>query len=72
MQVRRTTIISPTSSKFGTIRPHTADLAALERLKNIIFDWIFFILAGNKDNYVVSNEFEIRPDPNMDCGVRCS
>ena len=25
MQVRRTTIISRTSSKFGTIRPHTAE-----------------------------------------------
>ena len=33
MQVRRTTIISWTSSKFGTIRPHSAELAALERLK---------------------------------------
>ena len=34
MQVRRKTIISQTSSKFGMIRPHTAELAALERLKN--------------------------------------
>ena len=33
MQVRRTTIISQRSSKFGMIRPHTAELAALERLK---------------------------------------
>ena len=33
MQVRRTTIISRMSSKFGTIWPRTADLAALERLK---------------------------------------
>ena len=33
------------------------------------FDWIFFILAGNKDNYIVSNKFEIGPDPTMDCGV---
>ena len=32
MQVRRTTI-SQISSKFGTIRPHTTELAALERLK---------------------------------------
>ena len=29
-----------------------------------MFDWIFFILAGNKD-YKVSNEFEIRPDPTI-------
>ena len=32
-----------------------------------IFDWIFHILTGNKDNYKVSDEFEIRPDPTMDC-----
>ena len=24
-----------------------------------LVDWIFFIIAGNKDNYIVSNEFEI-------------
>ena len=24
-----------------------------------MFDWIFFILAGNKDKNIVSNEFEI-------------
>ena len=48
------------------------ELAALEHLKNwliccdhssdIIFDWIFFILAGNKDNYKTSDGFEIRQD----------
>ena len=32
-QVRRTTIISQTSSNFSQIRPMTAELAALERLK---------------------------------------
>ena len=32
-QVRRTTIISQTSSNFGQIRPSTAELGALERLK---------------------------------------
>ena len=36
-----------------------------------MFDRIFFIFAGNKDNHKVSNEFEIWPDPNMDCGVIC-
>ena len=50
-----------------------AELAALERLENphrlimgkccgnsstIIFQWIFFILAGNKDNYNISYGFE--------------
>ena len=33
LQVTRTTIISRASSKFGLIRPGTAELAALERLK---------------------------------------
>ena len=33
LQVRRTTIIYRMSSKFGTIRPHTVELAFLERLK---------------------------------------
>ena len=33
LQVWRTTIISRTSSKFGKIRPRTAESAALERLK---------------------------------------
>ena len=32
-QVRRTTIISRTSSNFSQIRPRTAELAALEHLK---------------------------------------
>ena len=39
MQVRRTTIISRTSSKFGSIRPHTAELAALERLKKMPYTY---------------------------------
>ena len=33
LQVRRTTIISRTSSNFSQIRPRTAELAALERLE---------------------------------------
>ena len=33
LQVWRTSIISRMSLKFGTIRPRTAELAALERLK---------------------------------------
>ena len=46
------------------------------------FDSIFFILAGienmnkclnelNKDSCKVSDEFEIRLDPTMDCIVSC-
>ena len=68
------------SSKLGQTRPQTAELAALERLKNryimlstllpFSFDRIF-IFAGNKDNYKVSNEFEIRSDPIIDYGVSC-
>ena len=36
LQVTRTAIISQTSSNFGQIRPRTAELAALERLKKIL------------------------------------
>ena len=32
-----------------------------------VFQWIFFILAGNKDNYNILDEFEFRPDPTSDC-----
>ena len=39
MQVRRTTIIFRTSSKFGMIRPHTAELAALECLKKFPYSY---------------------------------
>ena len=33
--------------------------------------WIFFILAGNKDIYNISDEFEFRADATSDCGVSC-
>ena len=36
LQVRRTTIISRTSSNFSQIRPRTAELAALECLHRLI------------------------------------
>ena len=36
-----------------------------------IFDRIFFILAGNKDNHNISNKFEFGPDLTKDCGVSC-
>ena len=35
LQVMMTTVISQTSSNFSQIRPRTAELAALERLKKI-------------------------------------
>ena len=34
-----------------------------------IFDWFFFILAGNKDNHKISNGPEIRQDRTRDLGV---
>ena len=37
-------------------------------LKILDSDWIFFILVGNKKNYIASIEFKIGPDPTMDCG----
>ena len=85
--ITRTTIISRMSSNFGQVRPQIAELAALERLEKspytyngkkccdhssaFIFHWIFFILAGNKDNYNISNGFEFQPDVASDCGVSC-
>ena len=35
-------------------------------LASFIFDWFFFILAGNKDNYKILDGFEIRQDPTKD------
>ena len=40
-------------------------------LSAIIFQWIFFILAGNKDNYNISDGFKFQLDPTSDCGVSC-
>ena len=40
-------------------------------LASLFFRWIFSILAGNKDNYTVSDEFEFRLDPTSDCAVSC-
>ena len=31
-------------------------------LSPFIFDWIFFILAGNKDTHKISDEFKIGQD----------
>ena len=35
------------------------------------FYLILFILAGNDDMHESSEEFEIQPDLNTDCGVSC-
>ena len=76
LQVTRTTIKDWMILNYGGISPLTAEFAALERLKKdlfacyhssaFIFDWIFFIFAGNKDNFIVSEELEIRPDQSME------
>ena len=75
------------SSKLGQLRPQTAELAALERLKkphrliimgkrcchffSAVLDQILFILAGNDDITKSLEEFEIRPDPTADHRVSC-
>ena len=68
LEVKKTSIISRMSSNFDQIRPLTLELSALECLKNqyfvlwhssiFVFQWIFLILAGNKDNYNISDEFK--------------
>ena len=47
---------------------YTVSLACSQFL---VFAWNFFILAGNKNNYIVSNQFEIRHDSTTYCGVSC-
>ena len=45
-----------------------------EKLVNTLapsIDLIFFILAGNKDNHNISDEFKIQPDQTKDCRVSC-
>ena len=66
------------SSKFGQMRP-LVSMATIElkwgkgcvHSSALIFDRIFFILAGNKDIHNISDKFEIRPDRTKDCGVSC-
>ena len=62
LEVTRITITSWMSSNLSQIRHWTAELAALECLKNKFlvffnFDQIFFILGSNKDNYNISDEW---------------
>ena len=40
-------------------------------LFSVVFDWIFFILAGNEDMHKISDEFEFPPDRTTDYGVSC-
>ena len=86
LQVIMTCMRAWRSLKFSQIRPLTAELAALERLKkspltyngekwcchffSAILDQILFILAGNDD--IHKRLVEIRPDPIRDHRVGCS
>ena len=66
------------SLNFSKIPLLTSELADLERQKKLmntvvcdhsnsfIFDWIFFILAGNKKKHYISDRFEIQQDPTRD------
>ena len=38
--------------------------------QKLLFEWIFLIPEGNKDNPKSLNEFEFGPDPTTDCGHR--
>ena len=81
LQATRSAIRSRMSSKFSEFRPWTAELPALECLKNQFFfcghssafnfDRIFFILGSNKDSHNISDEFEFHPDQTLDCRVIC-
>ena len=46
-------------------------LCVVATLASLFFQLIFFILAGSKNNYNISDEIEFRPDPTSDCGVSC-
>ena len=78
----RTTIKAWMSSNLGRIPPLTSELVALEGLKKTSYNLVSTLapsflfgsssfFAGNKGNYIVSDEFEIRPVPSMECGVSC-
>ena len=76
LPVTRTYMKAWMSSNFNQIPPPTPELSALARLKNCcehssayIFDWIFFIFSGNKDNQQVWTEFEFWPDRTKRCRV---
>ena len=75
------------SSDFGLIGPPTAELVALERLKNphrlimgkrcllfffAVLDRILFVLAGNDNIHESLDEFEIQSNLIRDHRVSCS
>ena len=76
LQVTRSVIKAWMGLNFGTIPSLTSEFAALERVKinesccdhssAFIFDLIFFILAGNKDTYKISDGFQIGQYPTND------
>ena len=64
--------------RIGTLVSMTTDSSlrvimgkCCEHSSAFIFDRIFFILAGSEDIYNISDEFEIRQDRTMNCGVSC-
>ena len=85
--VMRTIIKAWMGSKLGSVRRRNYEFAALERLEKIpidlkwekscyhsctfIFQWIFFILAGNKVSNKSLDGFEFRQDSITDFGVSC-
>ena len=61
-----------TTTDSGVICPRASEKSkynVVNALSHLFSDWIFFIFAGNKDNYKVWIEFEIQPDRIMHCGV---
>ena len=78
---------SRTSSKFSQIRQPTAELAAIERVKNphrltmrkklclhffsAIYNPILMILAGDDDWHKSLIQFEFGQDQKTDCRVSC-
>ena len=44
---------------------------SLDCSRNIVFDWIFIILAGYENNHKRLNVYEYQPDPISDCIVSC-
>ena len=55
----------------ATDSSHRLIMGKSQHSSSLNFDRNFFILAGNEDNHKVSDEFEIQPDPSMECGVSC-
>ena len=55
----------------GNRYPSLKWIKRCEHLSNFIFDWIIFILAGNVNNYKISDEFEIWPAQTTDCEGSC-